>query len=86
MKCLVKKQWVKGAALASLLAVSSASAFAADPKQPSELNNSLAIVLLAVIVGLLLAIAILAYVVIGAGELYVQRYQEKQKKSCKDRC
>ena len=79
MKFPVKKQWFKGAALASLLALANVTAFAADEAQPSELKNSLAIVLLVVIAGLLLAIGLLAHVVIGAGELYVARLKEKQK-------
>ncbi|GEO12171.1 cbb3-type cytochrome c oxidase N-terminal domain-containing protein [Segetibacter aerophilus] len=79
MKIPVKKQWFKGALIAGLLAVSNVTAFAADASKPSELNNSLAIVLLIVIVGLLLVIGMLAYVVVTAGELYVERLKEKQK-------
>lgn len=79
MKLLVKTQWLKGAALACLMALANLRAFAANEAQPSELNNSLAIVLLVVIVGLLLAIGLLAYVVMSAGELYLERFREKQK-------
>ena len=79
MKFPVKKQWFKGTLIAGLLAVfSNVSAFAAEPPQPSELNNSLAIVLLSVIIVLLLAIGLLAYVLIGAAQLYVARLKEKQ--------
>ena len=80
MKFLVKKQWFKGVAIASVLAAfSNVSAFAADAPKTSELNNSLAIVLLCVIVGLLLAIGLLANVVIGAAQFFVERFKEKQK-------
>lgn len=82
MKFLVKKQWFKGSIIASLLAVfADVQAFAADAPKPSELNNSLAIMLLCIIIGLLLAIGLLAHVLIGAGEVYVQRFKEKQKQS-----
>lgn len=57
----------------------SASAFAGGPPQPSELDNSLAIVLLVVAVALLLAIGLLGYVLIGAAQVYVERFKEKQK-------
>src|SRR4051794_1819154 len=79
MKFRVKKKWFKGVAIVSLLAGSHLTAFAADAAQPSELNNLLALILLAVVVGLLFAIGILAFAVIGAGELYVERFKEKQK-------
>src|SRR4051812_22154179 len=80
MKFLLKKQWFKGTAIAGLLAlVTSVQALAADAPKPSELNNSLAIVLLTVIGALLLVIGLLAYVVIGAAQLYVERFKEKQK-------
>ncbi len=79
MRFLVKKQWFKATAIAGLLGIiASTNAFAADAPKPSELNNSLAIVLLTVIVALLLVICILAYVVIGTAELYVDRTKEKQ--------
>src|SRR4051812_228619 len=79
MKFLLKKQWFKVTAIAGLLGIiTSTNAFAADAPQPSELNNSLAIVLLTVIVALLLVIGILAYVVVGAAGLYVDRFKEKQ--------
>ncbi|MCW3114831.1 MAG: c-type cytochrome [Segetibacter sp.] len=79
MKFQVKKQWFKGVVIAGLLAVFNTNAFAADASTPTGLNNSLAVVLLIVIVGLLLAIGLLAYVVITAGEIYLERFKEKQK-------
>jgi cytochrome c oxidase cbb3-type subunit 3 len=49
---------------------------AAGPPRPSELNNPLAITLVVVIVGLLLAIGGLAYVVLSAAQMYLQRFKE----------
>jgi len=55
-----------------------ASVFAAGPPKPSELSNPLAIVLLTIIIGLLLVIAVLANVVIGAAKVNLQRYVEEK--------
>lgn len=80
MKLPLKKQWLKGAAIACLTTLlTGTSAFAEGAPKPSELSNSLAIVLLTVIVGLLLAIGLLAYVLSGAAEVYLERLKEKQK-------
>jgi cytochrome c oxidase cbb3-type subunit 3 len=79
MKLPIKQQRSKGAILACLLAMTSLSAFAAEAPKPSELNNSLAILLLTVIVCLLIAIGLLANVVIGSAQLFVERLKEKQK-------
>jgi cytochrome c oxidase cbb3-type subunit III len=82
MKFLVNKQWLKGAIVLALsTVVLSSKSFAAGPPQPSELNNSLAIVLLTVMIGLLLAIGLLAYVVRGAAELYVEKLKEAKQKA-----
>lgn len=79
MKFLLKKQCLKATAIAGLLGIlTSTNAFAADTPHPSELSNSLAIVLLTVIVALLLVIGILAYVVIGAAGMFVRQFKEKQ--------
>ena len=56
-------------------------AFAAEAPKPSELANPLAIVLLVIIVGLLLIIAFLASIVIGAAKLNLQRFVEEKKKN-----
>jgi cytochrome c oxidase cbb3-type subunit 3 len=75
----LEKQWFKKAATSTLAGVlMTANVFAADAPKPSELNNSLAIVLLIVIVGLLVAIGLLANVVSGVAELYVKRLKEKK--------
>lgn len=56
-------------------------AFAAEAPKQSELANPLAIVLLAVIIGLLLLIAFLASIVIGAAKLNLQRFVDEKKKN-----
>ncbi|MFX8079063.1 hypothetical protein ABTK74_19955, partial [Acinetobacter baumannii] len=52
--------------------------FAAGPPKESELSNPLAQALVAVIIVLLLCIALLANVVMGAAKLYLQRFQEER--------
>ena len=61
--------------------LSPASVFAAGPPVASELSNPLAIVLLVVIIGLLLVIALLANIVIGAAKLNLQRFISEKKKN-----
>jgi cytochrome c oxidase cbb3-type subunit III len=85
MKLLIKKQWLKGAMVLSVSTlVASTKSFAAGPPKPSELNNSLAIVLLVVMVGLLLAIGLLAHVVRGAAEVYVEKLKEAKNKAAQE--
>jgi cytochrome c oxidase cbb3-type subunit 3 len=61
---------------AALLLIS-LSAFAQDrPEPPSELSNPVAIVLLTVIIGLLIAIAILGSAVISAMDIYKDRIKK----------
>jgi cytochrome c oxidase cbb3-type subunit 3 len=82
MKFPIKKQWCKGPAIASVLVVfSTINAFAADAPKTSEFYNPLAIGLLCVIVVLLLAIGLLANVVIGSAQLFVEHFKEKQKEA-----
>ena len=57
------------------------SLFAAGPPKPAELYNPLAIVLLVVIIGLLLAIALLANVVITAAKVNLQRFIDEKKRN-----
>jgi len=52
---------------------------AAGPPVPSEMSNPMAQLLVGIIVALLLVIVLLAYVVLGAAELYLERYQEAKK-------
>ena len=61
--------------------LSPASVFAAGAPVASELSNPLAIVLLVVIIGLLLVIALLANIVIGAAKLNLQRFLSEKKKN-----
>src|SRR4051812_25717752 len=80
MKLLTKKQWLKGAIIFCISTLlMNAKTFAAGPPKPPELNNSLAIVLLVVMIGLLLAIGLLAYVVGGAAEVYLEKLKEAKK-------
>jgi cytochrome c oxidase cbb3-type subunit 3 len=80
MKSPLKKQWGKVAATTTALAFCfNAPAFAADIPATDVSSNTLAIVLLSVIIGLLLAIGLLANVVTGAAQLFVERLKEQQK-------
>lgn len=54
---------------------------AAGPPKPSTMSNPLAQVLVVIIVALLLAIALLANVVLGAADIYMQKIKEARKKS-----
>ena len=56
------------------------NAFAAGPPQASELTNSLAIVLLVVMIVLLLAIGLLANVLTGAAQVYLERLKAEKDK------
>ncbi|MDE3237030.1 MAG: c-type cytochrome [Bacteroidota bacterium] len=79
MKYIFKyNSWRKWAAVITLF-VSPAAAFAAGPPKPSDVSNPLAQALLVVIVGLLLAIVLLANVVIGAAKLSLQRFWDEKK-------
>ena len=71
---------IKGAGLLAALFLY-CNVFAQGSSAPSEMNNSLAIVLIIVAVALLLAIGLLAYVLSGAAEIYVERFKEMQKKT-----
>ena len=55
--------------------------FAAGPPKVSELSNPLAIVLLTVVIGLLVVIALLASIIIGAAKLNLQRFLEERRKN-----
>jgi cytochrome c oxidase cbb3-type subunit III len=85
MKLLTKKQWLKGAMIIGISILwTSAKSFAAGPPKPSELTNSLALVLLAVMIGLLLAIGLLAHVVRGAAEVYLEKLKEAKQKAASE--
>ncbi len=68
--------WLQKAVVVTAALLAPAGAFAAGPPKQSELSNPVAVVMLVVIFGLLLAIALLANVVIGAAKMYLQRYRE----------
>ncbi len=73
--------WVKALVVVISIGFSSIDAFAAGPPKASELSNPLAQVLLVIIVGLLLAIGLLANVILGAAQVYLQRYKDERKKT-----
>ncbi len=81
MKFPGKTNRLKGAVMMACSVFATASAFAAGPPQPSAMSNSLAITLLFVIIALLLAIALLANVVLGAAQINVERHKEKTNSS-----
>ena len=54
-------------------------AFAAGPPVPSEMSNTLAQMLVVIIAALLLVIVMLANVLIGAAEIFTQRFKEAKK-------
>lgn len=74
--------WVKAILIVVIsIGLGSNDAFAAGPPKVSELSNPLAQVLLVIIVGLLLAIGLLANVILGAAQMYLQRFKEERKRS-----
>ena len=64
-----------------MLLLAPASIFAAGPPVASDLSNSLAIVMLILIFGLLVVIALLANIIIGAAKLNLHRFIEEKKRS-----
>ncbi|MBU3743075.1 MAG: c-type cytochrome, partial [Sediminibacterium sp.] len=52
--------------------------WAAGPPAPSEMSDPMAQLLVGIIVALLLVIVLLAYVVLGAAEMYLDRYKESR--------
>ena len=82
MKKFFKKySWLKLKVIIATVLLSPSVVFAAGPPVSSELSNPLAIVLLIVIVGLLLVIALLANIVIGAAKLNLHRFIDEKKKN-----
>ncbi|GGH77324.1 cytochrome c oxidase cbb3-type subunit 3 [Filimonas zeae] len=67
--------------LAAALLISPAAVFAAGPPLENEMNNPMAITLVMIIVGLLIAIGGLAYVVLSAAQVFVQRHKEEQQQA-----
>lgn len=77
---LYKKVMLPASLLLMLISIQQ-PAWAAGPPRPSEMSNPMAQLLVGIIVALLLIIVLLAYVVLGAAELYLERYQEAKKAS-----
>lgn len=71
--------WSAIAAMMVMLCAVPSGAFAAGPSVPSEMSKPMAQVLVVIIVALLLCIALLANVVTGAAQMYMQRYKEARK-------
>lgn len=71
--------WSAIAAMMVMLCALPSGAFAAGPPVPSEMSKPMAQVLLVIIVALLLCISLLANVVTGAAQMYMQRYKEARK-------
>lgn len=78
MSFLVKH---KTSALLAALLVSPAAVFAGGPPPESELNNPMAVTLLMIIIGLLIAIGGLAYVVLSAAQVFVLQHKASKKAS-----
>lgn len=77
-----KNQWIKISGLlftAIVFAALPMNAWADGPPKPSAMANPLAQVLVVIIGVLLLAIALLAHVVLGAAEMKMQRFRDQQK-------
>src|SRR3954471_15467759 len=80
MKFFYKKRWTKAVMVMSALLLT-ANVFAAGSGEKSQIDNPLALVLVIVAGALLLAIGTLAYVLINAAGLYLERAREKAKAS-----
>jgi len=74
----VCKKWNKPVPLflMGILLLVQSPVWAAGAPVPSEMRNPTAQLLVGIIVALLLVIVLLAYVVTGAAELYLERYRE----------
>lgn len=64
--------------LIGAIVMSHTPVYAAGRPVPSEMNNPMAQLLVGIIIALLLVIVLLAYVVTGAAELYLERYKESR--------
>lgn len=79
---IVSLQKINGLLFAVIISVFSLlpqNLLAAGPPVPSEMSTTMAQILVAIIVALLLAIILLANVVSGAAEIYIQRIKEDKK-------
>ena len=80
MRTFYKKRWTKAVMVMSALLLT-VNVFAAGSGEQSQMDNPLALVLVIVAGALLLAIGMLAYVLINAAGLYLERTKEKVKTS-----
>src|SRR5205085_1489167 len=78
MKFLYKKRWRKAVMVMSALLLT-ANVFAAGSGEQSQMDNPLALALVVIAGALLLVIGTLAYVLISAAGLYLERIKEKAK-------
>ncbi|WP_153798366.1 cbb3-type cytochrome c oxidase N-terminal domain-containing protein [Foetidibacter luteolus] len=69
------------AVIVVFLLFGSSYVFAEGPRKPSEMNNTLAIVMVVIAGVLLIAIVTLAHVLTGVAEVYMQRLKEEKKKA-----
>ena len=74
---LIQKKLTRAAALLLFLLIQQ-PLWAAGPPAPSEMSDPMAQLLVGIIVALLLVIVLLAYVVLGAAEMYLDRYKESR--------
>lgn len=72
---LIQKKFTRAAALLLFVLIQQ-PVWAAGPPAPSEMSDPMAQLLVGIIVALLLVIVLLAYVVLGAAEMYLDRYKE----------
>jgi len=72
---LIQKKVTRAATLMLFLLMQQ-PVWAAGPPAPSEMSDPMAQLLVGIIVALLLVIVLLAYVVLGAAEMYLDRYKE----------
>src|SRR3954469_22968969 len=80
MRTFHKKRWKKAVMVMSALLLT-VNVFAEGSDEKSQIDNPLALVLVIVAGALLLAIGMLAYVLISAAGLYLERTKEKAKAS-----
>lgn len=82
MKNLFQKYgWLNKLVAIVIMLTVPAVTFAAGAPKPSELSNPLAQIMLIIIVALLIVIAVLANVVMGAADLYLQRFRDEKKRN-----
>lgn len=84
MKFFQRKYRTHLLALAGCMTVLPYGAFAAGPPLPSEMSKPMAQVLMLIVLALALMIGLLANVVNGAAQLYIERWKEIRRKAVSD--